>query len=157
MHRSDEDGASGHSQFTHGGARPGAGRKKGGKNAITKARIARGERAIDEAGITPLEVMLLSMKAAWEKAQDANTEEGERNRQLAIALGTAKDAAPYVHPKLQPVDGDGSSEQKHGFTSDVTAFVLSLMTPDQLHEARRLALEQQAHEQADYNAASDLV
>lgn len=93
----------------NGGARNGAGRKKGGNNAKTKARIARAERAIEKAGVTPLEILLQAMQEDWAAAHDETLEEGARNIKRRQALETAKDAAPYVHPKLQPVDGSGNT------------------------------------------------
>lgn len=72
------------SKVPRGGARPGAGRKKGQiskKSAALQARVA-------AEGITPLEVMLKTMRAAW----------NENNRELACSI--AKDAAPYIHPRL---------------------------------------------------------
>jgi hypothetical protein len=71
-----------------GGKREGAGRKKGSLGKKTR-EIA--ERAVQE-GITPLEVMLETMRDAWAA--------GERDK----AISAAKDAAPYVHPKLAPTD-----------------------------------------------------
>jgi hypothetical protein len=71
-----------------GGARPGAGRKRG---ALTKRTQEIAAQASAK-GITPLEVMLEAMRAAWESG---DTKE---------AAGFARDAAPYVHPKLSSVD-----------------------------------------------------
>jgi hypothetical protein len=80
-----------------GGRRPGAGRKPGDKNTRSR-EIA--DRAMQE-GITPLEVMLQIMRKAWDI------------KDMDKALEAAKDAAPYVHPRLQPVDSMGSDTQKH--------------------------------------------
>jgi hypothetical protein len=93
----------------NGGARNGAGRKKGGSNEKTKARIERAERAIEKAGVTPLEIMLLAMQQDWAKANNETLEDGARAIHRQHALNAAKDAAPYVHPKLQPVDGSGNT------------------------------------------------
>jgi hypothetical protein len=71
-----------------GGARPGAGRKRG---SLTKRTQEIAARASAE-GITPLEVMLGAMREAWEK--------GEKKEAAAIA----KDAAPFVHPRLSSVE-----------------------------------------------------
>jgi hypothetical protein len=78
-------------------ARPGAGRKKGGQNKKTR-EIA--DRAAAE-GITPIEVMLRTMRKRW----DAEDEPG--------ALEAAQMAAPYVHPRLSTVDA------KHSGSLDV--------------------------------------
>lgn len=47
-------------------------------------------------GITPLEVMLNAMRGAWEAGKTAEAHE------------FAKDAAPYIHPRLAAVDHSGS-------------------------------------------------
>lgn len=74
-----------------GGRRPGAGRPPGSKNQRS-AEIAR--QAV-EAGITPIEVMLNAMRDLWEEG----TPEAKRE-----AAKIAKDAAPYVHPRLASID-----------------------------------------------------
>ena len=74
-----------------GGARAGAGRPPGSKNQRS-ADIAR--QAVD-AGITPIEVMLNAMRDLW----DEGTAEAKRE-----AARIAKDAAPYVHPRLSNID-----------------------------------------------------
>ena len=74
-----------------GGKRPGAGRPPGSKNQ-KNAEVA---RAAAEAGITPIEVMLGAMRELWE----VGTKESKRE-----AASIAKDAAPYVHPRLASID-----------------------------------------------------
>jgi hypothetical protein len=74
-----------------GGRRLGAGRPPGSKNQRT-VEIA---RAAVEAGITPIEVMLSAMRELW----DQGTPESKRE-----AAAIAKDAAPYVHPRLASID-----------------------------------------------------
>jgi hypothetical protein len=74
-----------------GGRRPGAGRPVGSKNQRT-AEIA---RAAAESGITPIEVMLGAMRELW----DVGTPEAKRE-----AAEIAKDAAPYIHPRLASID-----------------------------------------------------
>lgn len=80
-----------------GGKRPGAGRKKG---AATRKTRAVADRAATE-GITPLEVMLTVMRQRFE-AKD-----------FERAASIAKDAAPYLHPRLTAIkvggDGPGGS------------------------------------------------
>lgn len=71
-----------------GGARPGAGRKKGGVNRLTAEAVAKGND-----GLSPLDYMLAVLR---------DTKESPDRR-----LDAAKAAAPYVHPKRAPVDGDG--------------------------------------------------
>lgn len=76
-----------------GGARAGAGRKKGGHNRITQEAIA---KASD--GLSPLDYLLEVMR-------DKGADEGKR-------IDAAKAAAPYCHAKLQPVDDKGDTTQK---------------------------------------------
>lgn len=78
-----------------GGKRPGAGRPKGSRNARTKAVIKLVDRAL-KADATPLEVMLKAMNDALER------------NDLPAAHAFAKDAAPYVHPRLAAVAHSGS-------------------------------------------------
>lgn len=77
---------------TKGGARPGAGRKKGEPNKRTAALQA----AVEASGITPLEYMLQVMR------NDLND--------LPVRLDAAKSAAPYVHAKLANVTLAGDKD-----------------------------------------------
>lgn len=75
--------------MAHGGARPGAGRKKGGANRLT-------EKAIEQAragGLMPLDYLLQVLR--------------DEGNDMATRIDAAKAAAPYVHPKRAPVDGEG--------------------------------------------------
>lgn len=81
----------------HGGKRQGAGRPRGAANQRTRD-IA--DKAVAE-GITPLEVMLQDMRAKL----GAND--------LSAAADRARDAAPYMHPKLSSVEAD---VEQHGTT-----------------------------------------
>lgn len=76
----------------HGGRRPGAGRKKG---ALTQKTQDIARDAIERGLITPLEVLLEAMRHYHEA--------GDRKSAAAIA----KDAAPYVHPRLSAVQLSG--------------------------------------------------
>ena len=91
-----------------GGARPGAGRPKGAASRKTR-EIA--NKAMAE-GITPLEVMLEAMREQYEAG----------NKIAAAQL--AKDAAPYIHPRLQQV------EQKSDVTVHKTVSA-DPMTPEE--------------------------
>ncbi len=104
-----------------GGARPGAGRPVGSANKKTQEIVA---KALQD-GVTPLDVMLGNMRFAWDGCEDllmrlneklqskdsgaAETydvfKEFMRMRQMAEEC--AKDAAPYVHPRLQAVEHSG--------------------------------------------------
>ena len=77
--------------MAHGGPRPGSGRKLGSSTAKTRA-IA--DAAIAN-GITPLEVMLNAMRKL----------DGEGQHLSACSI--AKDAAPYIHPRLASVEHGG--------------------------------------------------
>ena len=80
--------------MAHGGKRPGAGRKSGvpAQKTINRLKIAE-EAAAD--GITPIEVMLTQMRSYWADGTD---------EARAKACDIAKDAAPYLHPRLSAVD-----------------------------------------------------
>lgn len=67
-----------------------AGRPKGA--ASQKTREIADKAALE--GITPLEVMLQTMRDAW----DGGSKE--------LACQIAKDAAPYMHPRLTAVDAE---------------------------------------------------
>jgi hypothetical protein len=88
-----------------GGRRPGAGRPPGSKNQRT-AEIA---RAAVEAGITPIEVMLNAMRELW----DQGTPEAKRE-----AATIAKDAAPYVHPRLSSIDQNINEIQPYAYVME---------------------------------------
>lgn len=66
-----------------GGFRPGAGRKKGGKNQATREAMAEAAKG----GVLPRDYMLGVMRD--------ETQPVERRDRMAAAV------APYVHPKLQ--------------------------------------------------------
>lgn len=96
------------SSRSHGGARKGSGRKTGA--ATTKTREIADQAVKD--GVTPLEVMLRAMRALVDEA-DRNIAKqvaaGVENVDtphmlLQDAAAIAKDAAPYVHPKLSAVE-----------------------------------------------------
>lgn len=82
-----------------GGKREGAGRKPGTANVKTR-EIA--NKALEE-GISPLEVMLSAMRKAYDSAD------------YKEAATYAKDAAPYVHPRLAAVEhaGPGGGPIQH--------------------------------------------
>ena len=74
-----------------GGARPGAGRKKG-PNKTTLKRRTIAEQALEN-GLTPLDYMLERLR---DEKEDA------RVRQTMAAA-----AAPYVHPRLAAIEHSG--------------------------------------------------
>lgn len=99
--------------MARGGKRPGAGRKAGA--ASTKTREVADRTAAD--GITPLEIMIETMRGLWAEATTADGRPNIGKRMQACAI--AEKAAPYVHPKLSSVDasvavtdGQGTKEQR---------------------------------------------
>lgn len=81
-----------------GGARAGAGRKKGAKSKMSELRQRIATMAVLEAEITPLHVMLQAMANAWNR--------GDQDKAAAFA----KEAAPYVHPRLANIEHKGDPE-----------------------------------------------
>ena len=114
--------------MTHGGKRTGAGRKKGSKTARVQEIAAEAKAA----GITPLEVMLGAMRQAW----DGNDKDA--------AARFAKDAAPYVHPRLAAVEHtgkDGKDLIPEYPSADVARSILDLLGDSQ----RRAAAKANGH------------
>lgn len=96
--------------MARGGNRPGAGRKR---NSPNKASIAR-QAKVAATGVTPLEVIIADMRFHHEAAQrerrkGAKADKGKIASELAAAREAAKDAAPYVHPRLQAVQHTGAN------------------------------------------------
>jgi len=79
-----------------GGARPGAGRKRGTANRKTR-EIA--DRAAAD-GVTPLEYMLAILR----KETPVDASKGGHFRHEALRFEAAKAAAPYMHPRMSPMD-----------------------------------------------------
>ena len=78
----------------------GAGRRPGSK--LTKSQLVAAE--IRDAGVSPLEVQLTTMRELWRRAH-AN---GEMDANIAAqACAIAKDCAPYVHPRLASIEHPG--------------------------------------------------
>lgn len=80
-----------------GGARKGAGRPKTKDTPEGKLRQELAIRALTE-GKTPLEVILEAMRVAYEEGG------------AKAAVPFAKEAAPYMHPRLASVDASLSGE-----------------------------------------------
>lgn len=100
-----------------GGARPGAGRPPGAgaarKNVIYKA--------LDAAGISPLEIMTQLMKKSWDNlmtleqnALGSEVMTVEERREIAAArretFDYAQAAAPYCHPRLAQIQSTNKNE-----------------------------------------------
>ncbi|WP_426442887.1 hypothetical protein [Bradyrhizobium genosp. P] len=99
--------------MANGGKRPGAGRKKGVPNRATAAR----ERAVAASGSTPLDVMIKAMRNFEALADESASNKKRFEYYLRAAVAVAKDAAIFVHPRLNPTTpgggGDGVTEVIH--------------------------------------------
>ncbi|MBY0297751.1 MAG: hypothetical protein K2X71_17245 [Methylobacterium sp.] len=85
------------------GSRPGerrGGRKKGSINKRTAERM----KAIAAGGAMPLEIMLGAARTLWAKAHEGEIIDLDM---VERAGSLAKDAAPYVHPRLASVAHTG--------------------------------------------------
>ena len=130
-----------------GGSRPGAGRKKG---SLTKRTSQIAERAIAE-GKTPLEVMLENMRHFQQVALDAErvvegltvseltagkqlTPEEQFKTLLAkakhaaglrqMAQECARDAAPFIHPRLQSTQISGDPDNPLEITTRIERIIV---------------------------------
>jgi len=74
------------------------GERRGGRQKGTRNKKVReiADKALEE-GITPLEVMLKVMRSLYAK------------QEYVQAAAIAKDAAPYVHPRLQAMELSGKN------------------------------------------------
>ena len=84
-----------------GGARPGAGRKKGAATEKTR-EIA--DREMNGGELTPLEYMLQVMR---QEPRDDLDAKGYLEA-VSMRFEAAKAAAPYMHPRLAAVEHSGS-------------------------------------------------
>lgn len=86
-----------------GGARQNGGRKPGQRNKRTQAMIAKAEAG----GAMPLDIILKQMREADALAQQLAADKQPDQKAIKEAKDTAferaKDAAPYLHPRLQSV------------------------------------------------------
>lgn len=85
--------------MARGGARLGAGRKRG---SATKRTREIADKAAEN-GITPLEFMLDVMRKPYPEDADATVKASYD----AMRFEAAKAAAPYVHPRLAAVEHTG--------------------------------------------------
>lgn len=95
--------------MARGGARAGAGRKKGSTTQRTR-EIA--DKAASDGGVLPLDVLIAVMRFHFGEATTEITKGEEGNRPLLVesfecAREAAKDAAPYMHPRLQAIEHTG--------------------------------------------------
>lgn len=79
------------------------GRKKGTPNRETVARLERDEKNSRE-GITPLQVMLRTMRHLWKDAEAIDEKTGAANiinpEKAMAAMAVADRAAPYCHARI---------------------------------------------------------
>ena len=85
---------------SHGGSRPGAGRKPGKRNRKTTEVI----KAIEESGLTPLDYMLSVLR--------------DEEKPESVRLQAARDSAPYIHSKLQSLEVETSVTTNHVVSSE---------------------------------------
>ena len=85
---------------------PGSGRPKGSK---TKRKVAYAIEAAKH-GVTPLDVMLRTMRSIVDQADRASDDDAKTELMMKACV-VARDAAPYMHPRLQTTthrgEGDG--------------------------------------------------
>lgn len=89
--------------MARGGKRSGAGRKKGSttrKKKVVQAATEATIRALTE-GTTPLDVLIEAMTEAYKLGG------------AIAAMPYAKEAAPYVHPKLSSIAADVKAKLEH--------------------------------------------
>lgn len=104
--------------MARGGKRQGAGRKPTA-SALRSRAIA---DKMADGGVMPLEIIVTAMREDWDKYRDLESEAKKDADKLPVALAyrksalqAASDAAPYLHPKLAPVDAK---------TGEVAKFVI---------------------------------
>jgi hypothetical protein len=113
---------------TRGGARKGAGRKPG---AATKRTREIADKAA-ATGMTPLEVMLDTMTELVERAHEVKRQGAAATddvlRLMIGAANVAKDAAPYMHPRLTSVELKEQAPYEHLTDEQLEAQISVLST-----------------------------
>lgn len=97
--------------MARGGKRTGAGRKRG---AVTKRSSAAANK-LSKSGVLPLEILVTAMRTAWTS--------GETEQACALA----RDAAPYLHPRMAAKDTPVKLKGLTGTLSEKGEAVLSAM------------------------------
>lgn len=90
-----------------GGARQGAGRKKGSPNKANQLRQA----AVEASGITPLDFLLNVMRAEYPEHEGEPLDFKTVLARETLKFEAAKAAAPYVHPRLATVEHQGNKDR----------------------------------------------
>lgn len=80
------------------------------KGTLAKKTVELREKA-KKWGVDPIDVMLQTMKELIEEARKPRRPIAVRFDYLERACAIAKDAAPYIHPKLASVELSGNDEQ----------------------------------------------
>lgn len=92
---------------------PKTGRPAGSRDKAPRKTAARKQaEAAAAEGITPLDVMLRTMRDAWSKAERAETD-AQRIALRQAACAVAEKAAPYVHPRLAATEHSGAIGLTH--------------------------------------------
>ena len=131
--------------MTHGGKREGGGRKTGTRSRASVER----EKRVAASGATPLEIMLEMMRESYADVQSlarrlkAITGRGndQAREELQAILrraridtqAFARDAAPYVHPKLQSV--------LHGEDPNLPTRVVHDLSEETMRRARAIIFD----------------
>ena len=84
---------------SHGGARKGAGRKKGAVASTTKAKRKLAHELLKDGDLSPLEYMLKIMR--------------DEKQPTDKRFAAAKESAPYLHPRLAAVEHSGTMTISH--------------------------------------------
>ena len=91
---------------SHGGSRPGAGRKAGGRNKKTAEIL----EAVESTGVTPLDYLLSVMR----------DEAGDKPTRIQAAIA----AAPYCHSKLAAVTISGDEDNPLNVIAEVRRVII---------------------------------
>ncbi len=98
--------------MSRGGARPGAGRKKGQATRLNEEA----RKAALAGGTSPLEFLLAAMR--------------DDEREFSVRLDAAKAAAPYVHARLASVGLSGPDDGPIQQITRVETVIIDLSEPD---------------------------
>ena len=90
------------------------------KNAYKTRSTKERTRALAQAEVKPLDVLMLTMAKRWKTAQGMPEGE-ERAKMEQEACVVAEKVAPYLHPKLQATTIKGDADQPLSFTVSLPA------------------------------------
>lgn len=91
--------------MARGGARKGAGRKRGTVSQQTREKRELAAKVAAE-GVTPLEVMTTTMRELWNQAQPPQPGAAMNMGKAMQAVVIAEKVAPYIHPRLSAVSAE---------------------------------------------------